>query len=310
MMTSQPIELQQSSSLFKADNSLIAIKLLESNQVLLNYLEFFFKIIPAKKLQFVHVLPVFDAFHAFVEKNEDHFRNLVALNEAVSNDIQNNIRENFADFDGEIQVEVREGNPLSELLKISENQTNDLTIIGQSSINNQHGILSKKLARKTKSNALVIPDYVSPQLKKILVPIDFSDHSAKALNTAISLAEQMETTPSITCLNVFEMPDINVYTIQKGAAQFKKMVEQDRKNAFERFMRKHVPNFSVPVQFEVVEKSMPGTASYILEYAEKNDYDFLAIGAKGHSTIERLLLGSVTESLLAANNFIPCLIVK
>ena len=55
---------------------------------------------------------------------------------------------------------------------------------------------------------------------------------------------------------------------------------------------------------------MPWIPHYIKEYAEENEVDFIVMGAKGHSKVELLLLGSVTEKLLSINNSIPTLIVK
>jgi nucleotide-binding universal stress UspA family protein len=39
-------------------------------------------------------------------------------------------------------------------------------------------------------------------------------------------------------------------------------------------------------------------ASHLLEQAEEGDFDVVAVGAKGRTTLERVLLGSVTDRIV------------
>ena len=53
-----------------------------------------------------------------------------------------------------------------------------------------------------------------------------------------------------------------------------------------------------------------GIAQYIMDYATSEEAGLIVMGAKGHSQVELLLMGSVTEKLLAINESIPTLVVK
>ncbi len=296
--------------MFEIQKAVVALKLLEKQANLLPYLNFFQSQVPLKSIDFVHVIPQFDAFHAFVDGQRAGFRNLVALNEAVHNEMKEAV-ENFFDVSekGNCSFEIREGNPLEEMLAVSEKVNPDLNVIGQSSGSSRHGIMARKLASKTDSNALIVPDQAKAQLKKILVPIDFSPLSGKALQTAYAIAQQSDSKPEIHCINVYEMPDVNVYSIQKGHKQFKEMVESDRGTAFKRFTEKYLGT-TEDIKLDLVEKMMPGIANYIYDFAKDNKSDLVIIGAKGHSKVEKLLLGSVTERLLTINDQIPTIIIK
>jgi nucleotide-binding universal stress UspA family protein len=54
----------------------------------------------------------------------------------------------------------------------------------------------------------------------------------------------------------------------------------------------------------------PGIGSYIMDTVTDAGADLVVMGAKGHSHVERLLMGSVTEKVLALTTQIPVLVVK
>ena len=58
------------------------------------------------------------------------------------------------------------------------------------------------------------------------------------------------------------------------------------------------------------KKTVPRVSQYIVEAAEAENAGLIVIGAKGHSRLERLVLGSVTERLVSANQRVPVLVVK
>jgi nucleotide-binding universal stress UspA family protein len=48
----------------------------------------------------------------------------------------------------------------------------------------------------------------------------------------------------------------------------------------------------------------------LVEYAEKNKYDLIIMGSKGHSKLALLLMGSMTEKVVSQTESVPVLIVK
>lgn len=47
-----------------------------------------------------------------------------------------------------------------------------------------------------------------------------------------------------------------------------------------------------------------------MEYALATNIDFIIMGAKGHSKIKLLMMGSVAEGMLSSNKFLPTLIIR
>ena len=285
--------------------AMVALELSETDEPVLTYFDFLTRQVPTAAAYFVHVLPPVE----FV--SEEAAREKYEINSDVTQRMRLKIKDRITDENSiYIEFDVRQGNPLEELLKDAEDVGADLVVIGQRSGVEHHGILAKNLVRKTKGDALIIPDQSQARLKKILVPIDFSNNSVRALQRACALNLKLDEPAEIICLNVFEMPNLSVYKIGRTPEQFKSMIEEDRKMAFDNFIRNYVPNNTDSIRTELVEKEIPGIGHYICDYAEQNDIDMIVIGARGHSKVELLLLGSVTEKVLSDNERIPTLVVK
>lgn len=140
-------------------------------------------------------------------------------------------------------------------------------------------------------------------MKKIIVPIDFSEHSEFALKAAAKFATKYHS--EILILHMLEMTDVmltasNTYQIEQ-AAFFYKLAEQK----FERFIEKdYLKNVKVtPIikHFKVF--------SEVNEVAEKHDADLIIMGSQGTSGVKGFFVGSNTERVVRHAQ-IPVLVVK
>lgn len=296
---------------FKIHQAFVGLELGATDKPVLEYLDFLTAIVPTDAAYFLHVLPRFDLFNTIYEKEGEAFVSNFELNEAVVRQMSAEIKSKLSNRNAMyVEFDVKEGDPLEELLKDAKAVKADLTIIGQKTGVKRHGILARNLARKISSNALIIPETTKPGLSKILVPIDFSANSARALQTALRVNARLEEPATIICVNVYELPDLSIYKVQKTREQFSQMIKEDREAAFESFLAKYAGDAKEEIKTVLIEKMHPGTAGYLHDFANENEVDLIVIGAKGHSNVELLLLGSVTEKLLALNETTPTLIVK
>jgi len=287
---------------------MVALELGPSDERVLDYLDFFTTEIPTGSAYFLHVLPELDLFHT---QQEAGAIGVYQFNEEVVNRMQEKIRERLTKHNAvHVQFDLRRGDPLEELLKDSKELQPQLIVVGQRSGTSHHGIMARNLARKVAASALVVPDQSKVEMKHILVPIDFSKHAVQALRTAIAIRKQFGQEVQITALHVYEMPDFNVYRIQKSREEMSQMLKEDRQRAFRTFLDNYAAEEEGQIQTAVVERDMPGIAPYILDYAHEHDASLIVMGAKGHSQVDRLLMGSVTEKMLNQNEDIPTWIVK
>jgi nucleotide-binding universal stress UspA family protein len=290
---------------------LMGLEMGGADEALLQYLDFISEIIPVKAGFFLHVVPQFDLLTPLFRKDVMPLSGVNILKETLMNRMGGEIsRLLTSDRIKKVKYKVNEGSPLEELLREAASLNPDLVVIGQKRFANSHGILAKNLARKVTSNALVIPEQARRSLKTILVPVDFSAYSARAIKAAVSINKRLEEPARILALNVYEMPNISAYMMSKTETEFRKMVEEDRMAAFEAFIATHLSEGDENVEQHLVEKDRPGIAHYVMDYAKEHEVDFIVMGARGHSNVELLLLGSVTESVLAGNKHIPTLVVK
>jgi nucleotide-binding universal stress UspA family protein len=139
-------------------------------------------------------------------------------------------------------------------------------------------------------------------LKKILVPLDGSDNSFRALEAAIFLAKKSDAPLTLMyCVSVF--PSIEVQTIDPIKCQIeeRKFAESVLKKAEAMCAKSNiVPN-------KVVSNGTPGYM--IVKYIKNNRIDLTVIGSRGRSTVKEVFLGSVSNYVLHKSPA-PVLVVK
>ena len=100
------------------------------------------------------------------------------------------VRELFADVPESVRArcEVLEGPLLDRLLATAASSRADILLIGHRHDHPGQRALARRLAMKATCSVWMVPEGSPPAVRRILVPIDFSEHSADALRVATSLA--------------------------------------------------------------------------------------------------------------------------
>jgi universal stress protein A len=142
-----------------------------------------------------------------------------------------------------------------------------------------------------------------PRLKKILVPVDYSDCSRAVMEYALLLAERFDA--EIGVLHVVEVPpggeEHTVVKPDTGKEQLlsELLMEQAMKAETE-FLTPFVRDTTIPIERNLL-KGRPGKV--IVEAAADRGADLIVMGTHGRSGFERLIMGSVTERVLRSA---PC----
>jgi nucleotide-binding universal stress UspA family protein len=296
---------------FAVRQALIGLEMSSMDPPLLKYLHFLQKQLPIAACRFLHVVPEFAPLQWIFSKDDVPLVGEYELNQAFATRMQASIKEHLAPpKDAAIDYHLREGDALDEILSEAQEIAADLVIIGQKSGRGTHGIRARNIARKSNGNVLIVPEESYPRLQSILVPVDFSENAAKALVTALAINAQLTEPAKIIAINVYQMPDVSAYKISRTPEQFQKMIEAEHTKALDAFIDKYVDEGRKNVFHNLLLQDGSSTAHNILQFANENNFDLIVMGAKGHSRVEQLLMGSVTESLLTHNASIPALIVK
>jgi len=138
------------------------------------------------------------------------------------------------------------------------------------------------------------------EFKKILVPVDGSSNSLRGLDKAISISKASDA--EITGYYVFHLP------ITAGIKYTGKM----RKDAEAKAVRVLGPAMQrcerAGAKFQY--KTGGGkTGDQIVNFAQKNNYDMIVIGARGLSGAKEKFLGSVSNHVMHQSK-VPVLVVK
>jgi nucleotide-binding universal stress UspA family protein len=287
-------------------NILVAVDFTNADEVLLRYTELLTKKLEVTQVSFTHVVPRLDFFKTLTATGRENWETVWEINKNVTQELIIKVHSSLPEFNGEINCEVLEGEPLAELL--SKANTSDLVLIGQREHTDNHGILARNLARKAKGNAFIIPENSTTNVRKVLVPVDFSDNSGRALQETVNFAKALNPDVEITVLNVFELPNLSTYRLSKTPEQFREIVVKNTNLMLDSFLRKYVPNQKI--NKAIVQMDLPSIGHYIVKYAVRYGLDLIGIGAKGHSTVELLFIGSVVEKVLNYNQQVPVLIIR
>lgn len=132
-------------------------------------------------------------------------------------------------------------------------------------------------------------------IKRILCPVDFSEHSRHAFDHAVAIAHRYES--AITAMYVF--PQVLVAGTDPGAPVVEPvgLTESDRERLLAQL--KMFTAAEVPSGMAVDHVIKQGNAvAHILAQARAIPADLLTIGTHGRSGFERLVLGSITEKVL------------
>ena len=149
------------------------------------------------------------------------------------------------------------------------------------------------------------PPAVTISFKRILVPIDFSDHSKKALQNAVALAEEFHSEliltyvvepiiyPAVLGFGQITMPNMERELAERGTTGLKQL-------------QKEYVAGKIPSRIMV----RTGRPYYeIITTAKEERVDLIVIATHGHTGVEHLIFGSTAEKVVKKA---PCavLIVK
>ncbi len=281
---------------------LIAMDLTESDSTLIKYTAMLSKMAESEKAYFCHVAKSLDMPDDLYKKYPELIE---PLDESIEDQLENSVSKFF---DGhprtQHEIDVVEGNILFELLKHIKRKQIDLVLVGKKMGKTHSSKLAERICRKAPCSVLVIPENAKIQLSGILVPIDFSDNSADAMDIALSFgsAAGLE---KIDCVNVFELP-IGYYKTGKTEAQFTEIVRKNAKKTYQGFIQKIDTK---GVQVNDIYTFCSDTIKGIEQTVSANPYDLIVLGAQGRSEGAAILLGSVTEQLIWSAT-IPILAAK
>ncbi len=143
-------------------------------------------------------------------------------------------------------------------------------------------------------------------LKKILCPIDFSEHSLKALKNATEMADKFHA--ELILMNViapFPVLPATPHPVGFNVQSYEDELEENSLDNLTEIVDKNVPeNIDTST---VVKKG--DAATQIIKFADENDINLIVLSTHGTGALKHLIFGSVAEKVLRHSNC-PVLTVR
>ncbi|EOZ92012.1 UspA [Indibacter alkaliphilus LW1] len=255
-----------------------------------------------EKLYFIHVAKDL----SLPEEITKNFPDLLApADESIKSDIRGIIKEfNFPD-NLDIEVVVEEGKPMDTVLRWSKIKDVDLLIMGRKENLEGSGSLAKTMAHRAPCPVLFLTEKAPVKIpERILIPMDFSEHSKLSLEFGQKLAN--ETGAKLIGLHVYSVPT-GYYKTGKSYDEFAEIMEGHAKKDFEKFFAK-LDMKPIDCLFRCKDDGNEGR--FIIRVSLEEKADLILMGSRGRTASAAALLGSVAEKLVNINNTIPMLVFK
>lgn len=143
-------------------------------------------------------------------------------------------------------------------------------------------------------------------MKKILVPVDFSEKSEEALKVAAKIATKIDA--ELHVLHLLDIPNGEVDVLEgnqvpKGPMAM--MLFEAVHHRFDEFLNKDYLD-EIPVHEKVLTDA---PFQGISDFAKQNNIDLIVMGSQGTSGVEEFFVGSNTEKVVRSSR-IPVLVIK
>jgi nucleotide-binding universal stress UspA family protein len=188
------------------------------------------------------------------------------------------------------------------ILEYAENNEVDLIVIGTHGRRGLGhlllGSIAEQVVRLAPCPVLTIhgskDPMANPAINHILVPIDFSQHSQKALRYAKELAATYNA--QLDLLHVIEEPIYPSFYVFDRVSSTKPMLDIEIEAQEE--LKRWIKELELPLTSTNIHVINGHAARDITKFAQENGMDMIVIATHGLTGIQHLLLGSVTEKVV------------
>ena len=134
---------------------------------------------------------------------------------------------------------------------------------------------------------------MTPDIKRILVPLDFSTSSRRALDYAVGVAQKFDA--SLHLVHVCETPSMMTASIDAYAIAYADWNQRLGEEAERELVKISTSLKGIVVTTEVL---FGRAAAAIIEAAETNAADLIVMGTHGHGAVMHVLMGNVAERVV------------
>jgi nucleotide-binding universal stress UspA family protein len=275
---------------------------------LIEYVNFLSNTSELERIYFVHVINLHIP-DKILSSFPDLERGAIAERKA---EIEATVEANFnteSKLDYTVEV-VQSSNILKGLIMTIGKYDADIIVIGRTANKDKDSVITQRLARRAPCQILIVPEGMikriagGTDIKTLLVPIDFSEYSAMALERALAIARRNKRKHEIevVCQYVFALPS-GYHLSGKSEDEFADIMCTNAKETYDEFIA-DIDTRGVNVRPVFSRDRNDDLTSDIRDLALEIGADGIIIGSKGRTATAALFLGSFAEKLINnATNF-------
>jgi len=279
---------------------LTCLDLSKMDEILVGYSSFLSTVKKPKTITFLHVIEsgptameIIDQFPEIETREE--------FEEILRNELNEKIDEHFSNSSIETRLIIKEGKPTDQIIGLVNSLEPDLLIMGKKVGYIGEGIIPKRILKYVPTSLLFIPENCRYNLENALVPVDFSEQSAKGLDTARQFVENGK----ITAQHIYEY----------RAQFFPYMLSEEEKQKIDadvvRKKDNFIQEFDIPgdVDFVLTRRKQGRLADLVYEQSINVQADIVIVGSK-IKKLPNLIRHDFTDKMVGYSFGVPLLIQK
>ncbi len=256
-----------------------------------------------REVTFINVIREFSLPDQMIKEFPDFME--TALKERKE-EIRASLKEHFTWPDVDVKIEIVQGHPAKAILKFANSNEFDLIVSGRRKSGS--GVIRSRLARRSDCSFLLIAEGAKLELNRIIVPIDFSEHSEMAVLKAIDFARMVPNLVEIYAQNVYTVPSGYRYT-GKTRDEFAEIMKENAEKDYEAFIR-NVDTDGKEIKPIFSHNDNDDFVSDIRDQARELKAELIIIGAKGQTPASALFIGSRAERIVMMDTDSSMLMVR
>ena len=255
------------------------------------------------EIHVLHVITIFQDQPSVVSNEIAETKEMVKKLKDVAEKQLNKILNSHSSDDVKITTEIKRGiSAAPAILEYASDNNIDLIVMGTHGRRGLGHLLlgsaAEEVVRLAPCPVFTIRELKEPksvmQVNNILVPVDFSNHSQKALSYASEIAQSYNA--QLQVLHIIEETMHPAFSVTGKSSIFDLVpgIKDDSRKRIEKMIKEFV---SDKVKSKVFVQG-GRAANDIIKFAKENSTDLIVIATHGLTGLEHMLLGSVTEKVV------------
>ena len=255
------------------------------------------------EIHVLHVITIFEDQPSVVSNEIAETKEMVRKLEDIAEKQLNKLLDSHSSNDIKIITEIKRGlSAAPAILEYVSDKQTDLIVMGTHGRRGLGHLLlgsaAEEVVRLAPCPVFTIRELKEPkpamQVNNILVPIDFSNHSEKALAYASEIAQSYNA--QLQLLHIIEETMHPAFSVTGKSSIFDLVpgIKDDSRKRAEKILKEFV---SDKVKSKVFIQG-GRAANDIIKFAKENSTDLIVIATHGLTGLEHMLLGSVTEKVV------------